>query len=107
MSVYCEYAALSIFDRRRAMPVDDTQLLTMLEHVLRLSRVDDGEAVAVLKTCQSNPRLVWVAMESAQRLGTKVSGVDLPLLDHAEAIDNDPTAYFGHFALPSRRGYSE
>jgi 2,5-dihydroxypyridine 5,6-dioxygenase len=92
------------------MRVGDTQLLTMFEHVLRLSRVDDGEAVAVLRTCQSNPRLVWAAMESAQRLGAKVYGVELPLLNHAEAIGNDPTAYFrrtGHPAAQKALGAAD
>ena len=40
------------------MPVGDTELLNMFEHVLRLSRVDDSQSVAVLKSSYSNPKLV-------------------------------------------------
>jgi 2,5-dihydroxypyridine 5,6-dioxygenase len=81
------------------MPVGDTQLLKMFEHVLTLSGVNESQSVAVLKTSCSNPRLVWAGMESAQRLGAKVYGVELPLMNHTDAIGNDPTGYFGRTAL--------
>lgn len=81
------------------MPVGDTELLNMFEHVLRLSRVDQSQSVAVLKSTYSNPKLVWAAMEATQRLGARVYGVDLPPVNHASAMGNDLTGYVGDTPL--------
>ncbi len=86
------------------MPVGDSELLNMFEHVLRLSRVDKTQTVAVLKTSYSNPKLAWAAMEAAQRLGAKVYGVELPALNHASAMGNDLTGYIGNTALSGNKG---
>lgn len=77
------------------MPVSNTQLTQMFEHVLRLSKVDNTQNVAVLKSHYSNPRLVDAAMEAAQRLGAKVYGVELPAYNDARAVGNDLTAIEG------------
>jgi 2,5-dihydroxypyridine 5,6-dioxygenase len=77
------------------MPVGDSELLSMFEHVLRLSRVDETQSVAVLKSSYSNPRLAWAAMEASQRLRARVYGVDLPAVNHASAMGNDLTGYVG------------
>lgn len=82
-----------------AMPVGDNQLLEMFDHVLRLSKVDETQSVAVLKSANSNPKLVWAAMESAQRLRAKVYGVELPPLNHGMYTSYDPTGYVGETAL--------
>ena len=81
------------------MPVGDTELLNMFEHVLRLSKVDATQSVAVLKSSYSNPRLAWAAMEASQRLGAKVYSVELPAFNHASAMGNDLTGYIGETAL--------
>ena len=81
------------------MPVSDTELLDMFEHVLRLSQVDETQSVAVLSSSYSNPKLVKTAMEAAQRLKAKVYGVELPPLNHTLAMGNDLTAYVGDTPL--------
>ncbi|NON50135.1 2,5-dihydroxypyridine 5,6-dioxygenase, partial [Klebsiella pneumoniae] len=50
------------------MPVSNAQLTQMFEHVLKLSRVDETQSVAVVKSHYSVPRTVNAAMEAAQRL---------------------------------------
>ena len=40
------------------MPVSNAQLTQMFEHVLKLSRVDETQSVAVLKSHYSDPRTV-------------------------------------------------
>lgn len=54
------------------MPVSDCELTQMFEHVLKLSKVDSTQSVAVLKSHYSDPRTVRAAMDAAQRLGAKV-----------------------------------
>jgi 2,5-dihydroxypyridine 5,6-dioxygenase len=85
------------------MPVGDSELLNMFEHVLRLSRVDATQSVAVLKCSYSNPKLGWAAMEAAQRLGAKVYAVELPTTNHVAAMGNDLTAYVGDTPLSGHK----
>lgn len=81
------------------MPVSNSELTQMFEHVLRLSKVDSTQSVAVLRSHYSNQRTAAAAMEAAQRLGARVYGVDLPAFNHQRAMGNDLTAYVGHTAL--------
>ena len=45
------------------MPVSDSELTQMFEQVLTLSRVDETQSVAILKSHYSNPRTVRAAMD--------------------------------------------
>lgn len=81
------------------MPVSQSELTQHFEHVLRLSRVDETQSVAVLSSHYSNRMIVTAAMEAAQRLGAKAYRVDLPAFNHRTAMGNDLTAYVGHTAL--------
>ncbi|QCY12833.1 2,5-dihydroxypyridine 5,6-dioxygenase [Pseudomonas sp. MPC6] len=81
------------------MAVSDGELVQMFEHVLKLSRVDATQSVAVLKSHYSNPRTVRAATEAAQRLGAKVYAVELPSFNAPVAMGNDMTAYCGDTAL--------
>ena len=81
------------------MPVSDCELTQMFEHVLKLSKVDPTQSVAVLKSHYSDPRTVNAAMEAAQRLKAKVYAVELPAFNHPTAMGNDMTAYCGDTAL--------
>lgn len=81
------------------MPVSNAQLTQMFEHVLKLSRVDETQSVAVLKSHYSDPRTVNAAMEAAQRLKAKVYAVELPAFNHPTAMGNDMTAYCGDTAM--------
>lgn len=85
------------------MPVGDIELLNMFQHVLRLSRVDQSQSVAVLKSSYSNPKLVWAAMEAAQSLKAKVYGVELPAVNHASAMGNDLSGYVGDTPLSGHK----
>lgn len=81
------------------MPVSDSELTQMFEHVLKLSNVDETQSVAVLKSHYSNIRTVRAAMDAAQRLKAKVYAVELPSFNHPHAMGNDMTAYCGDTAL--------
>ncbi|MDF0541777.1 2,5-dihydroxypyridine 5,6-dioxygenase [Sphingobium sp. H39-3-25] len=81
------------------MLIGDNELLEMFEHILRLSRVDETQSVAILKSGNSNPRVVWAAMEAAQRLKAKVYGVELPCHNYVTYTSYDPTGYVGETAL--------
>jgi len=81
------------------MPIGDAELLDMFEHVLRLSRVDDTQSVAVLKSTNSNPKLVWAAMVASERLGAKVYGIELPATNNLRQIGFDPSGYVGETSL--------
>jgi len=81
------------------MPVSDTELTLMFEHVLRNSKVDETQTVAVLRSHYSNDRIARAAMEAAIRLKAKVYGVELPSFNHPKAMGNDMTAYCGDTAL--------
>ncbi|MBD1551338.1 2,5-dihydroxypyridine 5,6-dioxygenase [Pseudomonas typographi] len=81
------------------MPVSDSELTQMFEHVLGLSKVDGTQSVAILKSHYSNPRTVKAAMDAAQRLKAKVYAVELPSFNAPMAMGNDLTAYCGDTAL--------
>ncbi|MFF7708952.1 2,5-dihydroxypyridine 5,6-dioxygenase [Pseudomonas sp. NPDC007930] len=81
------------------MPVSDSELTQMFEHVLTLSKVDATQSVAILKSHYSNPRTVKAAMDAAQRLKAKVYAVELPSFNAPMAMGNDMTAYCGDTAL--------
>ncbi|URD45385.1 2,5-dihydroxypyridine 5,6-dioxygenase (plasmid) [Pseudomonas sp. BYT-5] len=81
------------------MAVSDGELVQMFEHVLKLSRVDETQSVAVLKSHYSNVRTVKAAMEAAQRLKAKVYIVELPSFNATTAMGNDMTAFCGDTAL--------
>ena len=81
------------------MPVSDTQLAEMFEQVLRLSKVDETQTVAVLKSHYSDPRTVKAATDAALRLKAKVFGLELPAFNPPRAMGFDLTGYCGDTAL--------
>ncbi|MGF1683261.1 2,5-dihydroxypyridine 5,6-dioxygenase [Photobacterium minamisatsumaniensis] len=81
------------------MPVSDSQLTQMFEHVLELSCVDHSQSVAILSSHYSDQRTVKAAFDAAQRLGAKVYKVELPAFNHPVAMGNDLTAYCGDTPL--------
>jgi 2,5-dihydroxypyridine 5,6-dioxygenase len=85
------------------MPVSDSELTRMFEHVLKLSKIDATQSVAILKSHYSNARTVRAAMDAAQRLGAQVYAVELPAFNHPAAMGNDLTAYCGDTPLTGNR----
>jgi 2,5-dihydroxypyridine 5,6-dioxygenase len=81
------------------MPVSDTELTQMFERVLALSKVDETQTVAVLKSHYSDPRLARAATDAALRLKAKVFGLELPSYNPAIAMGNDLSGYCGDTAL--------
>lgn len=53
------------------MAVNQSQLGQMFEQVLRLSKVDATQSVAILKSHYSDARTVQAATDAALRLGAK------------------------------------
>lgn len=81
------------------MPVSDSELTQMFEHVLKLSNVDETQSVAVLKSHYSDQRTVRAAVDASLRLKAKVYIVELPAFNHPIAMGNDMTAYCGDTPL--------
>ncbi|SEG87214.1 2,5-dihydroxypyridine 5,6-dioxygenase [Marinobacterium lutimaris] len=81
------------------MPVSNSELAQMFEEVLRLSKVDETQSVAILKSHYSNERIVSAAMDAAQRLKAQVYIVELPAFNHPKAMGADLTAYCGDTPL--------
>ena len=81
------------------MPVSQSELTQHFEHVLRLSRVDESQSVAILESHYSNTFIVNAAMEASLRLKARAYIVELPAFNHETAMGNDLTAYVGHTAL--------
>ena len=85
------------------MPINDSELSQMFEHVLKLSKVDETQSVAILKSHYSNARTVRAAMDAAQRLKAQVYIVELPSFNHPIAMGNDMTAYCGDTPLTGNK----
>lgn len=85
------------------MPVSDTELTQMFEKVLSLSKVDESQSVAVLKSHYSDTRTVKAAMDASQRLGAKVYAVELPAFQHPTAMGTDMTAFCGDTPLTGNK----
>ena len=85
------------------MPVNQSQLTSMFEDVLKMSKVDSTQSVAVLKSHYSNQAIVQAATDAAIRLGARVYGVELPSFHAPMAMGNDLTAYCGDTALTGNK----
>lgn len=81
------------------MPVNSTELTQMFEHVLTLSKIDETQSVAILKSHYSHQQTVQAALDAACRLKAKVFILELPSFNHPQAMGNDMTAYCGDTAL--------
>lgn len=77
------------------MSVSDIELVRLFRHVLALSRVDQDQSVAVLKSSDSNPRLAAAAVAAAQEMGSRVFSLELPAVHHLDALGSDRTGYVG------------
>ena len=81
------------------MPINDSEYTRNFEQVLKLSKVDETQTVAILKSHYSDERTVKAAMDAALRLKAKVFILELPSFNHPIAMGNDMTAYCGDTAL--------
>lgn len=81
------------------MPINDSEYTRNFEQVLKLSKVDETQTVAILKSHYSDERTVKAAMDAALRLKAKVFILELPSFNHPTAMGNDMTAYCGDTAL--------
>lgn len=81
------------------MAVSDFDLLAAWTHVLRLSRLQPGEAVTLLTSEDSNPQNIRVAGIAARQLGATVTEVKLPPTNAEKSLSRDKTAYVGTTAL--------
>lgn len=81
------------------MPMNDYELSKNFEEVLRLSKVDENQTVAILKSHYSNERTVKASMNAVLSLGAKVFVLELPAFNHPMAMGNDMTAYCGDTSL--------
>ncbi|MFN0296582.1 2,5-dihydroxypyridine 5,6-dioxygenase [Acinetobacter albensis] len=81
------------------MPINNSEFTQNFEQVLKLSKVDETQTVAILKSHYSDERTVKAAMDAALRLKAKVFILELPSFNHPIAMGNDMTAYCGDTAL--------
>lgn len=68
------------------MPVNSTELTQMFEHVLTLSKIDETQSVAILKSHYSHQQTVQAALDAACRLKAKVFILELPSFNHPQAM---------------------
>ncbi|MGC3983592.1 MAG: 2,5-dihydroxypyridine 5,6-dioxygenase [Pseudorhodoferax sp.] len=81
------------------MPVSDHQLTQAWSEVLRLSKVQPGQAVTILTGAATHPQTLRAATMAAQAAGAIVSRIDLPPVNADKALSRDALAYLGETPL--------
>lgn len=81
------------------MPVSDHQLTQAWQEVLRLSRLQAGQAVTILTGPATHPQTLRAATFAAQAAGAIVSRVDLPPINAEKALSRDALSYLGETPL--------
>jgi 2,5-dihydroxypyridine 5,6-dioxygenase len=81
------------------MPVSDHQLTQAWSEVLRLSKVQPGQAVTILTGAATHPQTLRAATMAAQGAGAIVSRIDLPPVNAHKALSRDALAYLGETPL--------
>lgn len=81
------------------MPVSDHQLTQAWSEVLRLSKVQPGQAVTILTGAATHPQTLRAATMAAQAAGAIVSRIDLPPVNAHKALSRDALAYLGETPL--------
>jgi 2,5-dihydroxypyridine 5,6-dioxygenase len=81
------------------MPVSDHQLTQAWSEVLRLSKVQPGQAVTILTGAATHPQTLRAATMAAQAAGAVVSRIDLPPVNAHKALSRDALAYLGETPL--------
>ncbi|MCA0214651.1 MAG: 2,5-dihydroxypyridine 5,6-dioxygenase [Proteobacteria bacterium] len=77
------------------MPIHDTDLIRAWTQVLKLSKLQPGQAVTILTSDNTHPQTLRCAITAATMLGATVCRLDLPPVNGDKALSRDPLAYLG------------
>jgi len=77
------------------MAVSDYQLLQAWQHVLKLSKLEQGQTVTILSSASTHPQTLAMATIAAQSMGAIVNRLDLPPVNAEKSLSRDPLAYLG------------
>lgn len=85
------------------MAVTDLQLIEAWKHVLRLSKLEKGQAVSILTDPKSNQQTLRTAVIAVESLGATATRIDLPPCNGSLSLSPDKTAFVGSTALTGNR----
>lgn len=77
------------------MAVSDYQLIEAWQEVLRLSKLERGQAVTLLTSSSTHPQTLQCAQIAAQSMGAVVNRLDLLPVNADKALSRDSLAYLG------------
>ncbi len=81
------------------MAVSDHHLIEAWKEVLRLSKLQPGQAVSILTGPHTHPQTLRAATIAAQAAGAILSRIDLPPVNADKALSRDVFAYLGETPL--------
>jgi 2,5-dihydroxypyridine 5,6-dioxygenase len=81
------------------MPVSDHQMIKAWDEVLRLSKLQPGQAVSILCGPHTHPQTLRAATISAQAAGAVVTRIELPPINAEKATSRDLLNYLGETPL--------
>ncbi|WP_144638081.1 2,5-dihydroxypyridine 5,6-dioxygenase [Bordetella genomosp. 13] len=85
------------------MPVSDYELIQAWQQVLKLSKLQAGQAVTVLTSAATHPQTLSAALIAAQSMGAIVNRLDLPPVNAEKALSRDSLAYLGTTPLTGNK----
>jgi len=81
------------------MAVTDFEMIEAWQHVLRLSKLEVGQAVSILTDPTSNQQTLRTAVIAVESIGATVTRIDLPPCNGSLSLSPDKTAFVGNTAL--------
>ena len=85
------------------MAVSDIEMFDAWVKVLKLSKLQDGQSVAILTDPSTHPQTLATAIMATQSMGATVTRVDLPAVNASRSLSRDKTAYVGKTGLTGNR----
>ncbi|KAF7964326.1 2,5-dihydroxypyridine 5,6-dioxygenase [Cupriavidus sp. UYMU48A] len=85
------------------MPVSDHQMIEAWTQVLKLSKLERGQAVTILTSAATHPQTLSTALIATQAMGAIVNRLDLPPVNGEKALSRDALAYLGTTPLTGNR----
>lgn len=81
------------------MAVSDAQMVAAWSHVLKLSKLESGQTVAVLTGPDTHPQTLQTAMIAAANMGAIVNRLEMQPCNGEKSLSRDPLAYLGKTPL--------
>ncbi|PUA19688.1 2,5-dihydroxypyridine 5,6-dioxygenase [Glaciimonas sp. PCH181] len=81
------------------MAVSDTEMVNAWTKVLKLSKLQEGQSVAILTDPSTNLQTLATAISASQGLGAIVTRIDLPAVNGGKSLSRDSSSYVGTTSL--------